>query len=138
MALFANVGFSLVLMGPMKHGGLAFATSLASTVQFFLLILFLRRMPNVLDLRAILVSALKSLIASAAMGFCLHIIFIYAYATWPESQAGQGSWRLAFAVMILIFIGVGIYFAVARLLRSHELASLKDLIKPVLRRVGRR
>ncbi|OHE56817.1 MAG: murein biosynthesis integral membrane protein MurJ, partial [Thermodesulfovibrio sp. RBG_19FT_COMBO_41_18] len=42
IALAANVIFSIILMKPLKHSGLAFANALASGVNFLLLFFFLR------------------------------------------------------------------------------------------------
>ncbi|MFV1956610.1 MAG: murein biosynthesis integral membrane protein MurJ, partial [bacterium] len=43
-ALIVNVVFNLILMGPMKHAGLAFATSIASLVNFAVLaVIFTRK-----------------------------------------------------------------------------------------------
>ncbi len=64
----SNVLFSLVLMGPMKHSGLALANSLAASVNFVLLFYFLRRRLGRVDARRILISFIKISLASAVMG----------------------------------------------------------------------
>ena len=130
VTLFANVGFSLLLMGPLKHAGLALATSLASSMQFFLLVLCLKRMPAVLHLRPIMTSAFKSLVASAVMGLSLRFLFL----TWHDPGGGS-SGRLVFMTVVLILTGVLGYFVLVRVLRCHELGSMKDLIRPFSRRV---
>jgi putative peptidoglycan lipid II flippase len=43
VALVANILFSLLLMKPLKHSGLALANSFASMVNFSLLLIFLRK-----------------------------------------------------------------------------------------------
>jgi putative peptidoglycan lipid II flippase len=132
IALLANVGFSLILMGPLKHGGLALATSLASTVQFFLLILFLGRIPGVLHLKPMIESGLKSLLGSVAMGFCLYIF----HAKWMVPYAGAGFWSLACRLGVIILIGVMVFFGMAVVLRCREIGSVKAICKPVLRKLG--
>jgi putative peptidoglycan lipid II flippase len=131
IALFANVGFSLLLMGPLKHAGLALATSLASIIQSFILVFCLKRMPGVLHLRPIVISVFKSLAASAVMGLCLHFLFLEWQGTGIESSG-----RLVFKTGLLIVMGVLGYFALAMLLRCHELGSVKALISPLLRKPG--
>lgn len=42
-AMFANIGFNLVLVGPLAHVGLALATSLSAILQAFLLFWLLRK-----------------------------------------------------------------------------------------------
>jgi putative peptidoglycan lipid II flippase len=132
MALLANVGFSLILMGPLKHGGLALATSLASTVQFFLLILFLGRIPGVLHLKPMIESGLKSLLCSAVMGICLYLFHV----KWMVPYTGTRFWSLACRLGIIILIGVMVYFVMAVVLRCREIGSVKTIGKPVLRKLG--
>ena len=43
VALLANLLFSLLLMGPLKHGGLALALSLASALQYGLLVFLFKQ-----------------------------------------------------------------------------------------------
>jgi len=130
VTLFVNVGFSLLLMGPLKHAGLALATSLASSMQFFLLLFCLKRMQGVLHLRPILVSAFKSLAASALMGLCLYFLFL----GWRGTGGGSFS-RLVFMTVVLIVAGALGYFALAKLLGCRELGSMKDLIRPLSKRI---
>jgi putative peptidoglycan lipid II flippase len=130
MALLANVGFSLILMGPLKHAGLALATSLASTAQFFLLIFTLRRTPGLLQLKGITTSGLKSLLCATVMGVCLHLTDL----RWGTGD--MGFWWLALRLSGLILLGVLIYFAMAAVLRCRELGSVKDIVKPVARKIG--
>jgi putative peptidoglycan lipid II flippase len=132
MALLANVGFSLILMGPLKHGGLALATSLASTIQFFLLILFLGRIPGVLDLKPMIESGLKSLLCSAAMGICLYVF----HEKWMVPYAGARFWSLACRLGVIVLVGVMVYFVMAVVLRCRETGSMKAIGKSVLRKLG--
>ena len=130
VTLFANVGFSLLLMGPLKHAGLALATSLASSIQFFILVFCLTRMRGVLHLRPILNSVFKSLSASAVMGLCLHFLFL----GW-HGPGGQSLSRVVFMTVVLIVAGMLGYFVLAKLLRCRELGSLTDLIRPLSKRI---
>ena len=76
VALAANIVFSLVLMKPMKHSGLALANALASGVNFTLLFYFLGRRLQRIDARRIFISFVKIIFASSIMGitgwFLLH------------------------------------------------------------------
>ena len=51
ITMIANGLLSLLLMGPLRHGGLALALSLSSTVQLLLLIFILRGRGDLLDLK---------------------------------------------------------------------------------------
>jgi len=130
VALAANLIFSLLLMGPLKHGGLALALSLASSLQFCLLIIFLKRRIDIWELRPVLVSTGKCIIASVIMGICIH--FLYSGWLMPEPASGVG--QLAANVIGIILIGVIIYFAAARILGCRELSSFLDIFKPLLKR----
>ncbi len=130
VTLVANVGFSLLLMGPLKHAGLALATSLASTLQFFILLFCLKRMPGVLQLMPIVNSAVKSFLASGAMGVGLYLLF----QNW-QALGIQILSRLPVRLTVLVVIGALGYFALARLLRCRELESMRDVIKPIRERL---
>ncbi|MFC1532083.1 murein biosynthesis integral membrane protein MurJ [Thermodesulfobacteriota bacterium] len=121
-ALVANILFSLVLMGPLKHGGLALALSLASSIQFFLLVFFLKRKMKDWDPGPVLLSVAKSLIASVVMG----VVIGYLHVKWTSPNP--------IYIITLILAGAVIYFAVARLLGCREISSVLDIIKPLLRR----
>lgn len=66
--IVTNLLLSALLMGPMKHSGLALANSLASWVNFSLLFYFLRKKLKRVDARRIMRSFLKITISSVAMG----------------------------------------------------------------------
>ncbi len=83
VALFVNLISSLLLIGPLHHGGIALSLSIASSVQVFLLALFLKKkMPSLLY-KPILKSFVKSLFASLIMGignlFSAISLFLYKF-----------------------------------------------------------
>lgn len=128
ITMVVNLILSLALMGPLKHGGLALALSLASSLQFFLLIFFLGRKVPLGIMRPVLISALKSLLAAAVMGAGVY----YCNSGWPV--AGSNSEVLA-RLVCLIAIGTAIYFSVAFLLGCRELASILEILHPILRKI---
>ena len=67
LAMAANIMLSIFLMGPLAHGGLALATSLAAMLNIGLLTLQLRKKIGRMDGRRILTSLLRIVPASAAM-----------------------------------------------------------------------
>jgi putative peptidoglycan lipid II flippase len=68
VGMLSNLLFSLALMGPLKHSGLALANSLASGINFVLLFYFLRRRLGRIDARRIAKSFVKIISASSLMG----------------------------------------------------------------------
>lgn len=126
VTLAVNLGFSLLLMGPMAHGGLALALTLASHVQFLLLTLFLKRKMDGWDLRPILISVGKYLSSAAIMGVVIHFLL----AKWATQNTH--AFPLAITLIGLLFIGILIYFMVSRLLGCRELAAFFRVLRPPL------
>jgi len=130
VALMANLILSLLLMGPFRHGGLALALSLASSLQLTLLIFFLKRRIVEWEISPILLSVGKSLLASIVMG--AGIYYAYSHGWVPNPELGIG--HLVFRLSALVFVGAFIYFAVSRILGCPELSLIWDIFKPLLRR----
>ena len=131
VAMVANGALSLLLMGPMKHGGLALALSLASALQFCLLVLLLHKRGGIFEWRAVVESALRSLVASLFMG----VVIFYLNTVWVNRQGSASFLAAAAKLAIIILIGAAIYFMMARVLRCTELSSIAGLFRPRLRRL---
>ena len=129
IALAANLIFSLVFMGPLKHGGLALALSLASTFQFSLLIFFFKRRADMLNLKHLIVSAGKCILAAFVMGAGIY----WLQHRWGGGFQGAGPGAMAAELLCLILLGVIIYFLVARVLGCPELKSFRGILRTVLR-----
>jgi putative peptidoglycan lipid II flippase len=123
VALVANLILSLLLMGPLRHGGLALALSLASSLQLCLLIFFLKRRIVEWDLTPILISA-------GVMG--VGIYYAYSHGWVPNPELGIG--HLVFRLSGLVCMGVFIHFVVAWILGCPELSSMWAIFKPLLRK----
>ena len=131
VALVANLVFSLVLMGPLKHGGLALALSMASALQFCLLAFWLKRKAHIGDFKPVLVSAMKCICAASVMGlvvYCLHSSLL-------KPDPGTGFWPKTVCLTGLILAGMITYFAAAGMLRCRELASVREMFGPILRKM---
>jgi putative peptidoglycan lipid II flippase len=129
LALFANILFSLVLMKPLKHSGLALANSLASMVNFTLLFIFLRKKLKRADARKIFSSFLKTVLASCVMGA----------AGWILLHGEL--WRINGNTLNKVFYLSGtiaacgvIYFLLSYLIRNEEFYYLMALLKQKIRR----
>jgi putative peptidoglycan lipid II flippase len=129
IAFLMNVFFSLVLMKPLLHGGLALATTLSALVNMLLLLWFLRRKLGPFGGRGINICAVKSLTASVPM-----IVVVYYVCQWTDwSQSGQ---KLIKLLVLGGAIGSGIlvYVVVVRLLRSNEALEILSIIRKKLGR----
>jgi putative peptidoglycan lipid II flippase len=131
LAFLTNLIFSLLLMGPLKHGGLALALSLASSIQFCLLVIFLKRKVKIVNLRPVLISGLKCAFAATIMGTGI----FYAHSRWLTADSGSGLLSMSTDLAGLIGIGVALYFVLTRILGCRELGSLWDTFSPIIRRV---
>jgi putative peptidoglycan lipid II flippase len=130
VAMFANFLFGLLLMGPLQHGGLALALSLASALQFWILLLALKRAMGMFRARPILISAGKSVAASIVMGAVLYFL----QATWLVTPPDAGTGRAGRDLFLLILIGSTVYFVTAWALRCPEISSVREVLRSRSRR----
>ncbi|MCE1226883.1 MAG: murein biosynthesis integral membrane protein MurJ [Geobacteraceae bacterium] len=124
-----NLGFSLWLMVPLKHGGLALASSLSALGNMLLLFWLLRRKLGLLGGRRMLRTALSAGAASLPMGLV---------AWW---MAGQLNWSLsghklakAAGLSGVVLSALLVYGLFSRLFRSEEAVEFLGLVKKKLRR----
>jgi putative peptidoglycan lipid II flippase len=115
-----NLLFSILLMTPMQHNGLALATTLASMFNFFMLIILLRKKVGPLGFKSLLTSIIKTLIASGIMTMVLY------YFTTLLSFNVYSRFVSAGILLGLIFIGILVFSAVAYLVNSSELRTIID------------
>lgn len=134
LTMAVNVAFSLLLMGPLKHGGLALSLSLASTLQFFVLVLILEKRQGIFELRPVLGTVLKSLTASLVMGLSV----FYLNTHWLMKAGAESFVTTAVKLSVTILIGGVVYFAAASLLRCPELSSIRVLFRPVMQKLKAR
>jgi len=122
--LAANAGLGVLLMFPLKHGGLALATSLAAGLHFSLLVIFLRRKIGPLGARKIVRSFGKNLAASLLMGVSAYTICLPG--AWNTS--GFTLEKLALLALALV-VGISVYGLASYLLRSEEIKAAVDLVR---------
>ncbi|MBW2172094.1 MAG: murein biosynthesis integral membrane protein MurJ [Deltaproteobacteria bacterium] len=127
VALLTNILLSILLMGPMRHGGLALATSIASAVNLTLLILALRRRLGRIGAKGILESVLRSAVCAVAMGAIIVLI-----GFWAGPKCSGSSWCLLVWVLGSVGAGTILYGGCAYLLRCQELSAVFDIVKTSL------
>lgn len=117
-AMALNVLFSLILIKPLAHGGLALANALATTLEMMALLWVLRKRLGGWEEKRVLSSLLRASAAAALMG-----TMVYA--------AMQQNWALSLPWQALLFgsAGVGVYLLVTFALRSPELAALPRMLR---------
>ena len=114
-SLVVNIICSLLLMGPLQHNGLALATTISSFFYTFLLVRLIRKRLGHINWQSIFYSAGKVIVASLIMGICC------------VSFAGRASEHV-WIVFADITIGILVFLACVRLLKSEEYFFLQDLI----------
>jgi len=119
-----NLGFSLALMGPLKHGGLALATTISALGNMLMLLWFLRRKIGSFGGRGIMFCGLKSLAAAVPMAVTVH--YLCGRADWSLMGHKTGK-----ALMLggAIAVGAVIYGIAVRLLRSEEALEMLMLLR---------
>ena len=129
ISLLVNIVLSIVLMGPMRHGGLALATSTASGVNLVLLILALRKRLGRIGARDILQSVFKSMASAAVMGV---VIAFGALCVMPKYS--ENPWCLLLWVFGSIGFGAIIYGGCTCLLRCREVGDVMDIVRASVRK----
>lgn len=123
ISIIFNILLSLALMGPLRHGGLALATSLSSMINLGLLTLTLKRRLGTLKWRKILESTCKSLLSSAIMG-----IAVWHLAHWMAPE-GVKTIDTAGSLLICVLAGSAVYGILAGILKSKELETLLGIVR---------
>jgi putative peptidoglycan lipid II flippase len=121
-AVCVNVFFDLILMGPLQHGGLALATSLASIFQIMLLIYLLRHKVGRIGFAVIAHSLVRIGLSTAAMAVaCVAVMYAFPVV----SPVAPIKLRLA-AALFPLAAAVAAYWVSASLLHMTELGELKQ------------
>ena len=119
LSVVTNIIFSFILVGPLRHGGLALANAIASAVNFFVLFYFLRKKLIKVDGRKIGLSFIKTAAASVLMGIAG--FFAVNSSLW---NADAGLIERAGALSVIMVFCVALYLLTAYLMKSDELQYL--------------
>ena len=122
ISLAANLVLCYLLRGPLEHGGLALATSIAALANFTFLTIMLSRKVEGYSIKIMIPSAIKSSVAALIMGGA-----VYAASSFMEFDGLSLVLRTG-AVILLVAIGAGVYFLACRVLNVSEMTFLKKLI----------
>ena len=125
-AVALNIALALSLMGPLRHGGLALATSCSATFNWLCLLILLRRKVGEIDFRDLWASLGRSAVGCAALGATLWIGFLWHPG---EPRGAETLW-----LFVMIALGTGVYWAGSALMRSPEVTLLSALVRKRLPR----
>lgn len=123
VAFWVMIGYlllSLILMRPLKVGGIALALSLASALNFGLLFYLLERKIGLLSKRPMFRSAIKALVSSLIMGG--GVVYFIHRANFPAAT----SWGKVGLLGGAIISGILVYSFIQWLINKDD---VKDLVK---------
>lgn len=126
VGMITNIAFSILLMNNMKHNGLALAYSLAATVQFLMLSIFIKKRIWELSFSSLFPSLLKSSLASLmSIGIAKWLCELNS-SLWLHSEKMllKFLW-LGSSITIAIFL----YFLLCYLLKHEELGYILKKIR---------
>lgn len=115
LSMGVNILSMFLLVGPLKHGGLAFATSISAVFNMILLLYVLRRRLGHIDGKRIFATSFKSLVASVVMG-----LVVWAWSAWLTKLVGLGTLASILVLLTGTFIGSTIFAALAKLMGMEE------------------
>jgi putative peptidoglycan lipid II flippase len=124
ICLGANILFITILIFPLKHGGLALATSLSSTLNLILLFWKLNSKLGEIDMGKNMKSLLKNVFCSLPMGLAAYLIC--SIGGW--SVAGHLGEKVLL-LFIGIVIGLGIYLACSYWIKNEEMLFLLRMVR---------
>ena len=123
VALLCNLIFSLLLIGPLKHGGLALATSLATTINVTILIFILTKRIGPLNWGSLVASLFRTTLG------CSAVILICQWAADHTIWTDNATWSAkALLLASAVLFSITGYFGIHLLLRSSELIAIKDAL----------
>ncbi len=124
VALAANAICSLLLMGPMKHMGLALSMAIAAAVNFVLLIYIFRRKMGPIGGRVLAKSVVRTTIA------CIGIVGVIFGAKFGLGFFGgnMSKWWEAGQLFSVIFVSVILYLVILKFIAPEEFGHFKSIV----------
>ena len=122
-----NILFNLILMWPLKVGGLALATSISGACNFSILFFILRKRLGKFDEREFIVSMAKIFLASLIMGLVLVVILPRLEAILAVAP----TINKFISLFLSIILGISIFLMVSFVLKIEE---LKRLLRWIFKR----
>ncbi|MCB1195139.1 murein biosynthesis integral membrane protein MurJ [bacterium] len=123
ITLIINVVFNVVLMYPLKQGGLALSTSIASFVGTALLVFGMNKKIGVFYNTDFWISIRRILFASFIMMAAVYVSYRYLYLVLSATL-----WNNILILGIPLCIGITVYMALMYFLKSQELFDILELI----------
>jgi putative peptidoglycan lipid II flippase len=124
ISLVVGLIMAIILLIPLRHVGLALASSIASLVNFVWLVKILKK-KRILAVEPFLKDALRSLIYALFMGAALYPLF--------HSKMNAKSPTL---IIIGLILGPIAFFSLARLNNSKNMEPLMEILSKIRKKIG--
>jgi putative peptidoglycan lipid II flippase len=124
LSVIVNIVFSIILMGPMRHGGLAFANAIAAAVNFIVLFIMLKKKLGYVGGRKIVSSFIKTASASIVMG----VAGLYLMKAFMWEEGASIVLKVSILSGVILFCIV-VYLLIMKLIKSEELDYLVRMRK---------
>ncbi|MCD6083764.1 polysaccharide biosynthesis C-terminal domain-containing protein, partial [Candidatus Aerophobetes bacterium] len=122
--LALNVLLNFLLIRPLKHSGLALATSISMLVNMLILFFLLKRRLREMEGARIINSLFKVSLISAAMG--MGVRYLLGMLSSPESSSLATQ---AFQVSLAVIAGLVIFCSLAYLIKLEEFKLVLQALK---------
>jgi putative peptidoglycan lipid II flippase len=129
IAFIINLSASLALMGPLKHGGLALASSIAAFCNMGLLLYFLRRKIGRFGGRVIVDGAIRTILSTIPMAIL--VFWVLRFVKWDVTGLKM---QKGLVLTVAVAGGAMLFMATAHLLRCRE---AREMTGMVTRRINR-
>ncbi len=126
-----NLILSLILMGPLRHAGLALAFSLAAILNAALLFFFLGKRLGRVDAERIVQSFVKAMIASIIMG-----LTGWALLHGERWQTSGETIEKALSLAVTIIVCILLYAVLSFLLKNEEITYISEKFRNKIRNKG--
>ncbi|MCF6284363.1 MAG: murein biosynthesis integral membrane protein MurJ [Candidatus Hydrogenedentes bacterium] len=125
LSMLLNIVLNMALVGPMGFQGLALATTLSFTANFFGLYVLLSRRYGLLLSRTFLLGVGKVILATIVAGGALVLV----RNGFPDGLLPKGTVGEALQLAMLLSVMGGVYGGCCLVLRVEDLALLKKLLR---------
>lgn len=128
--IVTNIILNFLLIGPLQHGGLALATSIASFIGGGILVYLLARKIGGLNIRRSLIDGGKSVLAALIMGGVIYLAYTGGLSVIP------GRWLSKLALLLATTVlGAGVYFLGTTVFKVQGAMEAKLMLDRVLERL---
>lgn len=124
ICICANIVMNLILMWPLKQGGIALATVLSSILNNTLLLILLHRAGLILPGKELSFSFGRAVLAAAAAGAAGWGVLRFVFQEYSSVQSG-----LLWVLPLLAMVFCAIYFAVHRVCGGKECVEFFHLLR---------